>query len=122
MNSYNFTDATPLKGANYYRLKMVDLDETFANSSIQSLNFGEFSDRAISVYPNPVSNVLYLNDANLASVKQIALLTSDGVTAFQANSVNADGINVKNLTGGLYVVKLTHQDGSSSNHRVLITR
>ncbi|REA58067.1 hypothetical protein DSL64_22035 [Dyadobacter luteus] len=121
-NSYNFTDVTPLSGINYYRLKMVDLDETFANSSIQTVSFGDFSDRAVSVYPNPVSDVLYLNDANLVSVKQIALVTTDGVTAFQANSINSDGISVKNLSGGLYVVKLTHHDGSSTNHRVLITR
>lgn len=120
-NNYSFTDATPLSGTNYYRLKMVDLDETFANSSIQSVTF-DGSAGIVSVYPNPVSEVLYLDDAHLASVKQIALLTADGVTAYQSNSVNADGISVKNLSGGLYVVKLTHQDGSSTNHRVLITR
>jgi hypothetical protein len=117
-NVYNFTDATPLGGVNYYRLKMVDADGTFAHSTIQSVTMGE----VVRVYPNPVSEVLYLSEENLASVKQVSLVTADGVTAYHANTVGSEGINVKNLTGGLYIVKLMHNDGSLSNHRVLISR
>jgi hypothetical protein len=121
-NVYNFTDATPLSGVNYYRLKMVDADGTFAHSTIQSVTMGEFTNRAVRVFPNPVSEVLYLSEENLASVKQVSLVTADGVTAYHANTVGSEGINVKNLTGGLYIVKLMHNDGSLSNHRVLISR
>ena len=120
--SYSFTDALPISGSNYYRLKMVDLDGTFAHSRVESINFGEFTDRAITIFPNPVSDVLYLNDPDINSLKQVALVSADGVTAYQSNTITAEGISVKNLIDGLYIVKVTRADGSLSNHRVLITR
>lgn len=52
---YNFTDKEPAKGMNYYRLKMVDEDGTFAYSSIQTVRFTEMaSARSLVVAPNPV--------------------------------------------------------------------
>src|SRR5262249_11305088 len=46
---YSFVDAAPLRGDNLYRLKMVDLDETFAYSRIENVNFKGIA----LVYPNP---------------------------------------------------------------------
>jgi hypothetical protein len=120
--SYNFTDTAPASGINYYRLKMVDLDGSFANSNVESINFGEFTDNAITVFPNPVSDVLYLNDPDVASLKQVALVSADGVTAYQSNTITSEGISVRNLIDGLYIVKVTRADGSLTNHRVVITR
>ncbi|MCE7043331.1 T9SS type A sorting domain-containing protein [Dyadobacter sp. CY312] len=120
--NYNFTDVTPISGMNYYRLKMVDLDGTFAHSRVESINFGEYADRAITVFPNPVSDVLYLNDLDVASMKEVALISADGIVAYQSNNITTEGISVKNLIDGLYIVKVTRADGSLSNHRVLITR
>ncbi|WP_170916740.1 polysaccharide lyase [Dyadobacter psychrophilus] len=37
--NYAFTDQKPVKGTSYYRLKIVDKDQTFAYSSIKSLKF-----------------------------------------------------------------------------------
>ncbi len=57
-NNYNFVDSIPESGLNYYRLKMVDLDGTFAYSRIKSVNFPEFS--WAKLYPNPVNDVLQI--------------------------------------------------------------
>jgi hypothetical protein len=120
--NYNFTDVAPMSGINYYRLKMVDLDGTFSHSRIESASFGELTDRALTVFPNPVSDVLYLNDADVNALKEVALVSTDGIVAYQSNTVTTDGISVKNLSDGLYIVKVTRADGSLTNHRVLITR
>ena len=50
---YEYKDA-PEEGLNYYRLKMVDTDGTFAYSSIVTKRIDCASDSDIIVYPNPV--------------------------------------------------------------------
>jgi hypothetical protein len=120
--NYNFTDVSPRNGNNYYRLKMVDLDGTFVNSRAESVMFGNAGNELVTVFPNPVSDVLYLRDSELTSLKEVALMSADGVTAYQSNMVSASGISVKNLSSGLYIVKVTRNDGSLSSHRVLINR
>jgi hypothetical protein len=60
---YTYTDESPFTGKNYYRLKSVDLDGSFAYSKIIMVLRTETGD--ITVYPNPVVNkmfTLYLND------------------------------------------------------------
>lgn len=51
LKSYEFKDLSPLEGQNLYRLKMVDLDGSFAYSRIQSIAFTDLAN--ISAYPNP---------------------------------------------------------------------
>ena len=43
----------PVEGKNFYRLKMVDRDGTFAYSTIRKVSFSELLTALI--YPNPVS-------------------------------------------------------------------
>ncbi|MCZ4501189.1 MAG: Por secretion system C-terminal sorting protein, partial [Marmoricola sp.] len=52
--NYSFSDVAPLNGINYYRLKMIDKDDTFAYSSIKSAKF-EIMTKLLALYPNPVS-------------------------------------------------------------------
>jgi hypothetical protein len=49
---YSFQDAASREGIQYYRLKMVDLDGSFAYSAIRSIDLR--STELISAYPNPV--------------------------------------------------------------------
>lgn len=120
--SYSFTDNTPKQGLNYYRLKMVDQDGSFALSRMESVSIGSHTAQVVSVYPNPTSDVLHLNTADQTGLKQVAILSASGATAYQSNTYPANGINVKNLSGGLYVVKVTHSDGTRTQHRLVITR
>ncbi len=57
-NTYSFTDTEAASGLSYYRLKMVDLDGTFAYSSIVNLH----RKLAEGVYPNPaIGSIVHLN-------------------------------------------------------------
>ncbi|MBK9730760.1 MAG: T9SS type A sorting domain-containing protein [Chitinophagaceae bacterium] len=50
---YYFTDHHPAVGLNYYRVKMMDLDQSFRYSNVVSVERkGELME-AISIYPNP---------------------------------------------------------------------
>jgi hypothetical protein len=54
-NTYNFTDAQPLSGLNFYRLKLMDRDGTFKYSPTRKIDFLVTTDD-ITIYPNPVTN------------------------------------------------------------------
>jgi len=51
---YTFTDLMPLTGINYYRLKMVDADGSYAYSAIVAQK-SEIAAQAIEAFPNPVT-------------------------------------------------------------------
>lgn len=56
---YELTDQQPYTGYNYYRIKMVDLDQTFKYSPTRHVIFdGYTSVDAIKVFPNPSSGIL----------------------------------------------------------------
>ncbi|MEL7422571.1 MAG: T9SS type A sorting domain-containing protein [Bacteroidota bacterium] len=56
---YSYVDERPLRGTNFYRLKMNDLDGSFSYSAIRQLTFsGEQADWL--VYPNPFKQEIWL--------------------------------------------------------------
>ena len=55
-HTYQFTHQTPIAGANYYRLKQVDFDGTFAYSKVIAIN--AVGNDKIFVFPNPVKDQL----------------------------------------------------------------
>ena len=124
--NYDFTDAAPLAGFNYYRLKMIDKDDTFSYSTIKAVKFEGGTD-ALAVYPNPVSDVLFLKNEvggveDLKNVKHISIFNLAGKIAYQSASVSTSGFNVSSLTNGIYIVKVTKTDGTYSTHKILITK
>lgn len=112
---YSFTDATPLRGDNLYRLKMVDLDETFSYSRIERLNFKATA----LVYPNPVnsSENLTFNVGDWSKVKNVKVVAASGKVVFEASNAISSGISARNLVAGAYVVQVTHIDGTVSSQR-----
>lgn len=112
---YSFADAAPLKGANLYRLKMVDFDGTFAYSHIENLHFNATS----LVYPNPVASTenLTVNVADWSKVKVVKVVSASGKVVFEASNALLSGISAKNLVAGAYVVQVTLTDGTTSTQR-----
>ncbi|WAC12837.1 T9SS type A sorting domain-containing protein [Dyadobacter pollutisoli] len=112
---YSFSDSKPLDGQNFYRLKMVDLDGTFAYSQIKNVKF------AISdyLYPNPVSSNenLSINLTDWSKIKLVKVINATGKTVFESSNALSSGINTKNLSAGTYILKMIHSNGSVSTHK-----
>ncbi|MEM6803756.1 MAG: LamG-like jellyroll fold domain-containing protein [Bacteroidota bacterium] len=66
---YQFRDREPLIGKNYYRLRQLDLDQTFRFSEVRELVFEAGS--AFDLFPNPAREVLniYSEQENLAEYR-----------------------------------------------------
>jgi hypothetical protein len=54
LNNYSFEDADPIKGSQFYRLKITERTGKITYSSVAKINFR--SDKLISFYPNPVQS------------------------------------------------------------------
>lgn len=118
LKNYSFTDPTPTAGENLYRLKMVDLDGTFAYSQIQSLTF-EKNIQAFA-YPNPATDKLLIKD--FTDVKQVMLHNMSGVTVLTTERVAPEGIDVKHLESGMYILSMTRSDGTLYTNKVVIAK
>ncbi len=66
--------------------------------------------QSLSLYPNPVTNVLQINNPNNAVIKQIQVYNLLGKEVIQVQG-NSKTINVSNLQSGVYFVKLITQEG-----------
>ncbi|HMI62539.1 MAG TPA: hypothetical protein VK518_16595, partial [Puia sp.] len=51
VTNYTFTDAQPLSGTNFYRLRMIDIDNSYAYSDVKVIRTSVVS--KISFFPNP---------------------------------------------------------------------
>lgn len=116
---YRFTDENPSDGNNYYRLKMIDKDETFAFSSIKNV---EFESVEIEIFPNPVSDQLTIKTGNWGNVSNIKLINLLGNTVYDSGKVPLQSVNVTNLKQGAYIMKIGKSDGSWATKKILVSR
>lgn len=119
VKQYNFTDIRPSAGTSYYRLKMVDLDQTFAYSTIRSVNSNSES-ASTFVFPNPAQKTLTISVKDLTKVKEVVLLSTAGVTVHRQSDLTSPVLNLPNLPNGLYVVRIYLKDGTQTTSKVAI--
>lgn len=87
VNVYQYSDRSPLSGANYYRLKMVDTDGKFTYSPVIKVNVSGAGVSA-SCYPNPAKEFVNLNiaDARAGSYAYTVYTMQGGI--IKSSSVN----------------------------------
>ena len=109
-NEYTFTDVKPSIGINYYRIKSVDSDQRGTYSIVRNVkNSGTF---LITVYPNPVKDIVRLNLYSGVSEKAvISILDMNGKQLSSSNFVLAAGNNLlpfdmSNYSKGVYAMRI----------------
>lgn len=95
---YTFIDEMPLTGDNYYRLKIIDLDETIEYSKIV-YNFLE-KDFDIKIFPNPISAGENLNIEIEANIQNMFITDLNGRVVSTNNQVPISA------TPGIYILNL----------------
>ena len=109
---YNYTDNTPLRGINYYRLKQVDYDGKYTFSPVVSLNFdGTDRGNGVRLSPQPVKDQLavtleqaFQQDARWELYDLSGRLLQAGTLAAEAERFS---IEAATLTNGAYVLRIT---------------
>jgi hypothetical protein len=107
-NNYRFTDEQPLRGKNYYRLKIIRDDGSFIYSNIILLQMVNKSGHTVVIFPNPVGKQLTIqyDNAGNDAILNIFNLCGQKVMAINANGQNQKTIDVSNLAGGTYMLEV----------------
>lgn len=106
VKTYNFTDAAPLPGISYYRLKMNDRDARFQLSNVARVNFS--NKEALSIVPNPVRENVNVYHAAAIPECSISIYTSEGKLTTTYKAVTGSvvtAISVSKLPPGIYLLK-----------------
>ena len=103
---YQKDDLSPFAGVNYYRLKMVDVDEQFKFSNTLQLTFS--SNRGITIFPNPASSKIKIVSSKKIMSVEITDISGKLVKRMPVNSDNSYLVN--DLKRGVYFIKVTDEE------------
>jgi len=116
---YNFIDAAPFAGTNYYRLKLVDADNRISYSSTIVIKNSNAVVN-IEVFPNPVSDLLQVQlPAKQNGSANISITDATGKIVFTkpvqlSTGNNATSIPVRQLPNGVYQFTLENKEGKQT--------
>ncbi|RQO31810.1 hypothetical protein DBR32_07670 [Taibaiella sp. KBW10] len=113
---YAYTDISPLKGQNLYRLNQKDFDGKQEYSKVVKVQM-EWSATPVYVYPNPGKEAIHirLNDLSLLH-SEVSLYTSYGEQIKNMTlSAAQTKLDISNLSAGTYLLKFA--DGTV--HKVI---
>ena len=114
-HDYTFTDASPYKGNNFYRLKMIDLDGHFTYSPIVVIS-QPTANALMSLYPNPASeSATILFTAGIAEQYLIQVTDAAGNPIRRLSGTSFVGLNqvaiqLNGLPAGTYFVTIFDQE------------
>lgn len=102
---YQFWDAQPYKGINYYRLKQVDIDGNYTYSTVKML----LIDKGLQVllYPNPLNDKLWIECNDKTSYVFIRIYDNVGRLMLEKEiTATKDAIDVSKLSSGMYRIQV----------------
>ncbi|MCF2502605.1 DUF4347 domain-containing protein [Dyadobacter sp. CY107] len=112
---YQYTDMLPLQAENFYRLRMVDADGTFAFSKIEHVRFLD-SKAQLRSYPNPVTDRIFLDVTNVESIQSVEIYSASGVLHY-TGGYSPEGIDVKALPSGIFLLKTIGANRTTSTFK-----
>lgn len=102
VSSYQFTDAQPQNGTNYYRLKQIDLDLKSVYSPVKIISFN--NNKGLTVYPNPFKETITI-DAGKDVLGKIRIVDNAGRVVYEANNKKTrDQLSLGHLVNGVYTI------------------
>lgn len=113
---YTFTDESPSRGTNYYRLRQVDTDGRFAYSPVRAVQIR--SNGELAILGNPATEQLGV--AGLEAGSTVDLLDMTGqLRSRQSTTDSRLHIDVRNLPSGTYLLRVAEPAGTQTK-RVLV--
>lgn len=118
---YTYQSTGTTSGVHYYRLKLLDLDNTYEYSKQVAVQVRSVASELLVIYPNPVTHQrvhIKVNESTI--IEKIAIYNSAGVE-FVVPSINTDSsISTEHLPSGSYIVKVTTKDKQVLSRLIVI--
>jgi Secretion system C-terminal sorting domain len=112
---YTFIDKNAPSATTNYRLRLLGTDGQSEYS--KSIVVGRSSRNEVTMYPNPVENILYVDtDASL----QVQIYDAYGVLVLDQKQVSEGSIEVSSLPAGMYQVLVHDASGEVIQNQKLI--
>jgi len=117
VNSYSFTDAKLNAGANFYRLRQVDVDGAFKYSKVVIVRLQKGT-AAIKVFPTiATSNINFNLSTATATNAIISIHDTNGKMMIRSQKSltagsNQQGVDVSNLSSGAYYIRIQNNEGT----------
>ena len=115
-SSYSYYDANIAKGNKYYyRLKQVDTDGKFTISKVVTV-FYSGSNSIVSIYPNPVTDNLVIQNNSLVQNTDIIIIDAAGKIIYQKQVLLNSKVNLSTTSwnAGVYIIKIQTDEGLST--------
>ncbi len=110
-HQYNFTDASPLAGKNFYRLRQMDID---GNASLSGIAAASITNTvSLSLSPNPVDHTLYI-EYDVKNTASLKILDLQGRVAWSRQgplSASLLAVPVHQFAKGIYLLEITDKQG-----------
>lgn len=116
LQHYAFLDENVSTSIAYYRLKQLDTDGQYEYTEIISLQAQARHKQAVSIYPNPVSHTLYIEEGQ----GMASLFNALGQCVLQVRIVDArHALNLEELRQGVYTLHLQLDKGGVFTQQVV---
>jgi trimeric autotransporter adhesin len=109
-SNYDFLDENNLGKNNYYRLKINDLDNSFAYSNIIVVNIAK-AKKEIRIYPTLVTDVVNIEYDIDTKIEQIQVIDAAGKLVYSFENTG-NQIDLSELSSGMYFVQIKSADNS----------
>lgn len=94
------------KFRNYFNYASSGLVGIRGNAVLSNDNF-EITNNGITLFPNPVDNVLNFKTSNFSNVSKVSIYDLIGNQILKDKNVINDNIDISNLSKGIYLIKMT---------------
>lgn len=120
LKTYGLTDANPVVGNNYYRLKIIDNDGTFSYSNVINVPIGDAVKNGFNrVYPNPTGGMLNVEIQSTSAYNtKISVYDVLGAVVFEQNKSMLRGVNLlqfdfSSFAKGSYIINFADNNGKT---------
>lgn len=100
----------------FYRLKIVDIDQTYAYSTVVNVTMNCLENNII-IYPNPTTGSITLKSLPIKG--KIAILSVKGQVLYTRDTIQSmEQIDLSKYASGTYIVSVTDTDGTTQYYKV----
>jgi hypothetical protein len=118
VQSYSFTDNNSLNEVSFYRIKMIDKDNSFTYSPIKTVK-GTIGATDFSVYPNPSIGSAKITISDMSEPTKVMIFDFSGRLINQKEITNSNTLEINNLQKGGYIIKVTGEISGASSVKKL---
>ena len=116
---YSFVDnSNNLKEVSFYRLKMIDKDNSFSLSSTKTVK-GSAGKSDFTVFPNPSAGSAKVTISDLNEPTTVMVLDNSGRLIKQAILINSNTVEINNLQKGGYFIKIIGKESGATTIKKL---